>query len=414
LKEFLSQQIKRKKEMENFEFYNPVHIIFGEGQVARVGSEASRLGKKALLVTYKEHAFFDSLLETVRTILENAGVEVVPFYGITANPKMAEVTEGVTVCKASQADMVIGLGGGSAMDSAKMIAAGALYQGDLWDMVFSRHDNSRNAVPPSQALPIVMVPTLPATGSEMNPTAVVTNEKTLEKSYTWAPCLYPKVSIVDPALTCSLPAEQTANAAADTISHVLEFYLTGYDDAPLNNRIQEGVILTVMENAPRVLIEPDDVKARANLQWASIVALNGWSQPGDGWTPMHQLAHVISAHFDLAHGAALSIIMPAWMKHFYKTRLGRYVQFAERVFSVPGDGKEPDAIALEGINRFEAFLDSIHVPIRLSDAQIGETAIKTMTDDVVKISFGSDGKLRSRPPATREDLESVYFLALKR
>ena len=397
-----------------FEFYNPVHIIFGAGEVQRVGTEARSLGRKALLVSYHDHAILDDLLSRVQSSLAEQGVEVVPFFEISANPKMSEVEAGVALGKRTGIDSVVGLGGGSPMDAAKMIAAGVLYEGDLWTMVFSRHDGTQAATPPQQALPLLMIPTVPATGSEMNPTAVVTNEATTEKSYTWAPCLYPKVSIVDPALTCSLPPFVTACSAADTMAHVLEFYLTGFEDAPLNNRIQEGVMLTVMDNVPKVLENPADVSVRGHLQWASIIALNGLAQPGDGWTPMHQLGHVLSARFNVAHGASLTIVMPAWMKHFYRTRLDQYAQLAERVFGVRRADYSDEAAALEGIARFEAFLDSIGVPTRLSDVGISADMVGPLTDDVVKVSFGPDGTLRSRPPATRADVEHVFRLALER
>lgn len=397
-----------------FEFFNPVHIIFGAGEVKRAGEEARKLGQKALLVSYSEHSFFGDLLDTIQQSMIDAGMEVVPFCGVSANPKMSEVEHGVALGKENQVDVVVGVGGGSPMDAAKMIAAGMLYEGDLWNMIFSRHDGSRPAQPPEQALPLMMIPTVPATGSEMNPTAVITNEATTEKSYTWHPCLFPKVSIVDPSLTTSLPAYVTACSAADTIAHVLEFYITGYEDAPLNNRIQEGVMRTVIENVPKVLEDPNDVVARGHLQWASIVALNGWSQPGDGWTPMHQLGHVISAQFDVAHGATLTIVMPAWMKHFHATWLDRYAQFAERVFDVLSEGRTPEEVAQEGIARFEAFLHKIGVPVRLSDVDIGKDKVAGLTDDVVKVSFGSDGRLRSRPSATRDDVEAVFRLASER
>jgi alcohol dehydrogenase YqhD (iron-dependent ADH family) len=400
--------------MNNFEFYNPVHIIFGVGEIKRVGQEAKNLGKKALLVTYKDHAHFSDLINLVEASLKESGVEVVQFFGISPNPRLSEIANGVEVCKKNGADFVIGLGGGSAMDSSKLIAAGVLYQGDLWNMVFSRHDDTNKTVPPTEALPILLIPTLPATGSEMNPTAVVTNDRTTEKSYTWNACLYPKVSIVDPALTCSLPPFQTACGAADTLSHVLEFYLTGFEDAFLNNRIQESVMLTVLEYAPKVLKDPNDVNSRSHLQWASIIALNGSTQPGDGWTPMHQLGHVLSAHYDIAHGSSLTIIMPAWMRYYYKTRLTQYVTLAKRVFGVEAEGRSDEEIALEGITRFEAFLDKIGMPIRLADVKVDGKDIPALTDDVVRISFGADGKLRSRPSATREDVEAVFTLSLKR
>ena len=345
-------------------------------------------------------------------MLQDSGMEVITFYNISENPKMSEVLSGVDLCKQHGVDVLVGIGGGSVMDAAKLIAAGVLYEGDLWNMVFSRHDNSADIHPPQESLPVVMVPTVPATGSEMNPTAVVTNDTTKEKSYTWSVCMYPKVSIVDPELTCSLPPFVTACSAADTIAHVLEFHLTGFEDAPLNNRIQEGVMLTVLEQVGKVLSNPNDVTARAHLQWASIMALNGISQPGDGWTPMHQLAHVLSAQYDIPHGASLTIIMPAWMKYFYTTRLNRYVQFAQRVFQVSDDFGTKEDIALEGITRFEEFLKSIGVPTRLEYVDVNQEDIPMLAEEVVKISFGKDGFLQSRPPANKDDVINVYEMAV--
>ncbi len=398
--------------MNAFEFYNPVHIIFGSGEVRRVGQEASHLGSHALLVSYDDHQFFTDLLKNIEQQLKDAGLAVTRYFAVSKNPRMSEVERGVQLCKDQGVDFLIGVGGGSVMDATKLMAAGVLYEGSLWNMVFSRHDDSLSVKPPEQALPTMMIPTVPATGSEMNPTAVVTNDDTHEKSYTWSACMYPRISVVDPELTCSLPSYITACSAADTIAHVLEFYLTGFEDAPLNNRIQEGVMLTVIDQVKRVLANPDDVAARGHLQWASIVALNGISQPGDGWTPMHQLAHVLSAQYDVLHGASLTVIMPAWMKYFYRTRMQRYVDFACRVFDVTDETGNPDAVALEGIHRFETFLKSIGTPVRLNEIGVDEDALEMLTDEVVKISFGADGTLRSRPPATQADVMEVYRQAL--
>jgi alcohol dehydrogenase len=398
--------------MNKFEFYNPVHVIFGAGEVRRLGETTASFGSKVLLVSYKKCDYLSDQLNNAEKSLQESGLDVVRFCQISENPKMSEVISGVELCKQHGVDVLVGFGGGSVMDAAKLIAAGVLYEGDLWKMVYSRHDNSAAIEPPQDALPVIMVPTVPATGSEMNPTAVVTNDETKEKSYTWSVCMYPKVSIVDPELTCSLPPFVTACSAADTIAHVLEFHLTGFEDAPLNNRIQEGVMLTVMEQVGKVLTNPNDVAARAHLQWASIVALNGISQPGDGWTPMHQLAHVLSAQYDLPHGASLTIIMPAWMKYFYKTRLDRYVQFAQRIFQISDDFGTKEDIALEGIQRFEEFLVSIGVPTRLADAGVKMEDIPRLAEEVVKISFGQDGYLRSRPPASKEDVTHVFQMAI--
>ncbi len=363
--------------------------------------------KKALIVSYKDHAFFSDLLQTIKGTLTKSGVQNLSFYEVTANPLISQVRDGIKLCVAEKIDLVIGVGGGSAMDAAKIIAAGALTSDDPWKMVVNRHDQM-TANPPEEALPLIMIPTLPATGSEMNCCGVVTNEETAEKSYVWSPCLYPKLSIVDPSLTCSLPEYQTVCGAADTISHVLEFYLNGFYDADLNNRIQEGVILTVMENISKVLDDPNNIKARSQLQWASIVALNGWSQPGDAWTPMHQLGHVLSAHYNIAHGASLSIIMPAWMKHLHTRRIETYCQFSNRIFGIDKTGKSPDELALEGISQFEFFLKKIGVPTRLSDVNILHEDIDKLTAAVVKISFNEEGKLSSRPAVDQNDIRAIF------
>ena len=398
--------------MNNFEFFNPVRVIFGAGSLKQIGKETKKIGTKVLLVTYSDHKFLDPVIEKIESSLTAEGISLTKYFGISVNPKMGEVEEGIRLCKKCGAEMLIGLGGGSAMDATKTIAAGTLYKGELWNMVFSRHDNSINIVPPEVALPTIMIPTLPATGSEMNPTAVITNEKLNEKSYTWSPCLYPKVSIVDPELTTSLPPFQSACGAADTIAHVLEFYLMGFEDAFLNNRIQEGVMLTVLEYFPRVRINPNDVTSRSHLQWASIVALNGWSQPGDSWTPMHQLGHVLSARTNCTHGASLTIVMPAWMKYYYKTNLVQYGKFAQRVFGIDPGGLSPEKLALEGIRRFEETLVEWGLPTKLGDIGLTEKDIESVTSDVVKVSFRNDGLMLSRPMATREDIVKVFKLAL--
>lgn len=398
--------------MENFEFYNPVRIIFGPGEVSRTGEEAAKLGKRAMVVSYKEHHFFTDLLRSVESLLTSAGLAVVPYYEVTANPLMGQVDAAVRLGKAENVDLVIAVGGGSAMDVAKITAAGVCYQEDLWKMIVSRHDHEV-AVPPENALPLLMVPTLPATSSEMNCGAVVTNEKIMEKSYVFAECLYPKVSIIDPALTCSLPPFQTACGAADTISHAMETYLNGVDDTPLQDRFLEGVMTTTIENVSKALKDPDNVEVRSHLQWASVVAWNGWLQAGiGGWAPMHQLGHVLSARHDITHGASLAIVMVAWMKHLYQYRLERYVQFADRILGMEVSGQEPDAVAQAAIAQFDSFLKGIGVPTRLSDVQISEDEIDAMADDVVRISFGSDGKLNSRPPIDREQVKKIYNLAL--
>lgn len=398
--------------MEKFEFYNPVRIVFGAGEVQRVGSEVKALGKTALVVSYREHAFFDELLARVQKSLSAAGVTAVTFYEVTANPTIEQVEAGVKLARERGVDVVLGIGGGSAMDAAKVIAAGVPYKLPAWKMIVARHDKIE-AVAPTEALPIVLVPTLPATSSEMNCGAVITNEKTHEKSYVFAAPLYARVSILDPELTLTLPAYQTACGAVDAVSHVMELYLNGVDDTPLQDRIMEGIVLTVMECAAILSKDPKNLAARTNLMWAATVAWNGWTQPGvASSTPMHLVAHPISAHFHVTHGATLAIVMHAWMRRFYMARPGRYVQFGQRIFGMSPEGRDPQKLALEVIDRFEAWMKGLGVQTRLPEVGVGKDQVDMLTDDIVRVSFGPDGKLGARTPATKEDVRAVLHLAL--
>jgi alcohol dehydrogenase YqhD (iron-dependent ADH family) len=397
--------------MNNFVFYNPVKVVFGCGEIVKTGMEAAKIGKKALLVSYREHAFFQMLIDQVISLCKDNGVQVVPFYEITANPRICQAQKGIEVCKEQGIDFIIGLGGGSAMDVAKAIAAGVKYKGPLWGMVASRHDGTGVKFP-HEALPMMMIPTLPATGSEMNCCGVITNEDTMEKSYFWDPCLYPVVSIVDPELTCSLPAYQSACGVADTISHVLEFYINGLEDTYLNNRIQEGIMQTCIEYGPKVLENPKNLSARSQLQWASILAQNGISQPGNGWTPMHQIGHVLSARYNIAHGASLSIVMPAWMKVLNHKRPERYETFAANVCGISSDGKTRQELIDTGIGHFENFLKTLGVPTTLSEVHISAGDIDEIIADAVRISFGPDKMLSCVPPVSPKEATVVLQTAI--
>ncbi len=397
--------------MNNDEFYNPVRVIFGAGELSNLANEAKQLGSKICLVSYKELGFLTPLLEKISNQLKNEGLEIVSFFEIEENPEINVVAKGADFCKAKNVDLIIGIGGGSAMDAAKAIAAGVYYTGDLWNMVYSRHDDVK-AVPPEQAVPTIMVPTLPATGSEMNQCAVVSNAELKEKSYIWSQCIYPKVSIIDPELTLTLPSYQTACAAADTISHVLEISLNGEEDSDLQHYFQEGVLRTVIDNIEKVLENPNDISARSHLQWAATCAINGFASPGDAWTPMHQVAHNLTSLHKVPHGASLAIIMPSWMKAFSNRKPKQYFRFAKNVMQINTVGKTKDEVIAEGINAFKTFLQKISVPVSLKEANIKQTDLQGILDGAVKVSFGNDGVLACNPPVSKEDVIQVLTLAL--
>lgn len=393
--------------MNNFDFYNPVNVVFGEGVLSSLGEKAKLYGKKAVLVTYTDISFFGDLFDTLHKSLKDSGVGYIDFFGVEANPTIAQAKEGIKLCKNFGADLIIGVGGGSAMDCAKVIAAGVKYPHELTKMIAFSHSDG-NQIPPKEALPMIMIPTLPATGSEMNPTAVITDEQTNRKSYVWEPsCLYAKVALVDPSLSVTLPAYQTACGALDTIAHTLEGYFNGEAgvNLDLQDRLQEGLVRTVLDNIPKVLNNPSDVQTRGVMQWASAIALNGWVLSGTyGWAPMHQFGHVLSTRYKATHGATLSVMMVAWLK-YWSTRKdnARYVQFADRIFGCDLES---------AIVQFEKIISDCGVQTRISEFGAKEEDIDMLVDDVVRISFGADNMLASVPPIGKDEVKEIYTIAL--
>lgn len=397
--------------MNKFEFYNPVKIIFGEGEIARIGEAAEEYGKKALIVSYDKVDFYGNLFERIHHKLEEKGIGYVDCFIATANPKISEARYGIGLGKQDGVDMVIGVGGGSAMDLSKVIAAGILYpHEDIRKMIKFSHSRDEQ-IPPKTALPIIMVPTLPATASEMNPTAVITDGETQRKSYVWEPgCLYPKVSILDPELTATLPAYQTACGGIDAISHVVEpFFFSDeatFGNIELQDHMQIGVIRAIYENLPKVLEHPDDMQLRGLMQFSATVGLNGWLICGvQGWTPMHQMGHVLSSHYGATHGATLACMMLAWMRYFSgKEQNGRFVKFARLMFGTDD--------LLQAADQFEAYIKSVGVPTRISEFGCTKEDLEALTQGVVDVSFSADGTLASIPPITREEAYRIYELSL--
>lgn len=266
---------------------------------------------------------------------------------------------------------------------------------------------------PTQALPVVTVPTLAATGSEMNCGAVITNEETTEKSFVQAGCLYPYAAVVDPELTLTVPKNQTAYGVCDLITHVTEGYFNGIDGTPIQDRFAEGVILAAMEWGPKAIVDGNDLEARTQVQWASIVALNGWVNAGThGGYPVHMIEHTLSAYHDITHAAGLAVVNPSWMRFAAKHRPHKFVQFAERIFDLKA--KSPDDLdcALQGIDRFETFLKSIGCPTRLSELKIDDSLIPRYAQDTLRIIHDENGNLPGRPAMTEADIIAVLKAAL--
>jgi alcohol dehydrogenase YqhD (iron-dependent ADH family) len=394
----------------NFEFHNPTHLVFGAGALSRLGEVASKHGKKALVVTGGSSVKRNGTYNRAVASLKDANVSVAECSGVEPNPRITTVRRGAQIARDEHCDVIIALGGGSTMDASKVMAAAFYYDGDPWDMIY--HGQPDPYVPP-RALPIITVPTLAATGSEMNCGAVISNEETKEKSFVMTECLYPRVALVDPELTLSVPKDQTAYGVCDLITHVTEAYFNGVDGTPIQDRFAEGVILTAIEWGPKAVANGKDLEARTQIQWASIVALNGFVNAGtNGGYPVHLIEHTLSAYHDVTHGAGLSVVNPSWMRYAARHRPQKFGQFAERIFGLNAKGSDNLDCALKGVGRFEAFLKSIGCPTRLSEMNIDNTLIKRYAQDTLRIIHDENGNLPGRPAMTEADIIAVLNAAL--
>lgn len=357
--------------MENFTFYNPVKIDFGSGKEHHIGQHLAEHGiKKVLLCFGSDRIKHNGLFNAVSTSLAAHGIEYVEFSGIVSNPVLSKVREGITVARRHQVDAVLSIGGGSVLDSAKSIAAGVPYSGDVWDLFIGKAGID-------SALPVFSILTLAATGSEMNCGAVVTNEQTREKFAIQSVHVYPRVSIVNPELMQSVSREYLVYSAADIIAHCIEGYLTATVQPALHSRMVEAIITTVIDSTEILLLQPDNYAARAEFAWAATQALNGLIYAGTaGFSyPNHMIEHALSALFNVPHGAGLSVIMPAWMKWYHERNPAQFQRLAHFVFDVD--------TPLQGIEALEAWFNTIGTPTRLSQLGITAADLPVITDTVL-------------------------------
>lgn len=388
-----------------FEYQNPTRIIFGTGTLSRLGEVARQYGTKALLVTGGGSARRNGSLKRAIASLNAAGLSVVECEGVEPNPRITSVRRGAASARNEGCELVIALGGGSVMDAAKVMAAAVHYEGDPWNMMAHGQKDRRL---PERALPVITVPTLAATGSEMNAGAVISDEQSTLKAVVSATCLYPKVAVVDPELSIGVPRAETAYGIADLITHVTESYFNGIDGTPVQDRFAEGVILTALEWGPKAVINGTDIMARELVQWASLVALNGWVQAGtQSPFPVHMIEHSISAHHDVAHGAGLSAINASWMRFAAMRRPERFALFANRIFGVRQNGPADIDAAMEGIELLEAFLKNIGCPTSLGELGIGEELLERYAKDTLLVVHDLEGRLPGRPAMSEADIIAV-------
>lgn len=388
--------------MINFTYSMPTKLIFGKGTQDQVGAITAQFGKKVLLHygggSVKRSGLYDTV---VRSLKEN-GVAFVELGGVVPNPRLSLVREGIALCRREGVDFILAVGGGSVIDSAKAIACGVPYDGDVWDFFMPVKKS------PQTALGVGVVLTIPAAGSETSINSVITNEDGDLKRGIGGECLIPKFAILNPELTFTLPANQTANGVSDIFAHLCERYFTNVQGVDYSDRLIEASMRTLLYNAPLAIERPEDYNARAEIMWCGTLAHNGLYDRGRiGDWASHNIEHELSAQYDIAHGAGLSIVFPAWMKYVYKQDIGRFVQFATRVFDVDVAMSGLDAVVLEGIARLERFFRDLGLPTRLSDLNIDATHFDLMaTKAADRGPFGQFVKL------DKQDALAIYQLAL--
>ena len=388
--------------MNDFDFYSPTYFVFGRGREAEAGTYVKKFGGSRVLVLYGgQSAKRSGLLDRVLASLNSAGLHTVELGGVKPNPRSGLVYEGIDLCRKEGIDFLLAVGGGSVIDTAKAIAIGVPYEGDFWDFFSGKV--------PEKALPVGTVLTIAASGSEGSPDSIITNEKTLDKNSAEADCLRPCFSILDPALTESLPPYQTACGVTDIMAHAFERYFTNTEDVEVTDRLLEGVLLTMLHEGPRVMADPHDYGARANIMWAGMVCHNDMMGVGrkQDWNS-HHLEHVLSALYDCAHGAGLAVIMPAWMRYCADHHDGlRMAQMAVRVFGCQMDFADPRRTALEGIAAFRAFLKSIGMP--LTFAEIG--ADPADIPKLVEMNHVGGGVTGGYVGLTSDAIREIYEIA---
>ena len=385
--------------MNNFTLYNPTYFVFGKDTEHQVGELVRRFGGTKALIHYGGGSVVRSgLLSQTRESLQAAGVEWLELGGVVPNPRSGLVYQGIALCKKEKINFVLGIGGGSAIDSAKAIAAGAVYDGDFWDLYEGK-------TPYENALPVGCILTFPATGTESSNSAVITQENGKLKRGLRGDHNRPVFAIMNPELTYTLPPYQTACGIADIMAHIFERYLTNTTDADVSDRLCEAVLQTVIKTAPAVMKNPRDYAARAELMWAGTLAHNGQLGVGreEDWAS-HNIGHELSAAYDVTHGASLSVVMPHWMRYTLPGHEMQYARMAVRVFGCDMDFENPGKTALDGIARLQALWKSLGLPLRLADINVPEGNIPAL---VQKTRCDAEGVLGAFKPLYKSDIEAI-------
>lgn len=384
--------------MQNFQYCNYTNIVFGRDVERECGQLTQAMGKKVLLHYGGGSIKASGLYDRVVHALQAADMPYVELGGVKPNPVLSMVREGIALCRREQIDCILAVGGGSVIDSAKAISAGVHYDGDVWDFFSGKAIDH-------QTLPLGVILTIPAAGSETSYNMVITNEDGPLKKGAASQSLRPQFALMNPELTYTLPFHQTAYGVSDMLAHIMERYFSHSTDVDFSDRLCEGAMRSILNTAPKLKEEPEHYGARANIMWAGTIAHNGMLGLGraEDWAS-HRIEHQLSALYDIAHGAGLSIIFPAWIKYVYRDNISRFTQWAVRVFDVDLAYGSPEELILEGVRRLESFYQTMDLPIRLHEVGIDDARLEEMAEMAAPVGVFKHLEV--------QDIVSIYRLAL--
>lgn len=387
--------------MNDFMYYNPVRVYFGKNSMEKLPQELKTFGKNVLLVYGGGSIKRIGLYDRVQAVLKETGKTVFELPGVMPNPRTEKVYEGIELCREHAIDLILAVGGGSAIDCAKAIAVGAPADGDFWQKFFKNGEQAESGIP------LGVILTLPATGSELDKSSVITNFASGEKNSYDNEWEYPRFSILDPTMTYSLPKDQMVNGIVDTISHMMELYVSPPDVECLTDELAEAALRTEIRAAREALVDPKNYEARANLMWTSSFALCGMLNNGKktDWAS-HCIEHPLSALFDIPHGAGLAVVHPAYLEYILPQAAPRLARMAERVWQVDPTGKTEEDTAREGLRRLRAFLrEELGAPGTLTELGIPESSI----DRLVELTYLGCWSYRV---LTAEDIKAILHRCL--
>ena len=388
--------------MLNFDFHAPTRLLFGKGEEKRIGELLAPHATKVLLHYGGGSIQKSGLYDVVTASLCASNLPFVALGGVKPNPRLSLVQEGIALCRKEKIDLILAVGGGSVIDSAKAIAMGVYYDGDVWEVY-----EQGKAI--HKALPVATILTIPAAGSESSDGTVVTNEEKQLKYGYGSPHLRPLLSIMNPELFFTLPKNQLANGVADMMSHVFERYFTNTTHTDITDGLCETVLKTLIKNAPLALANGQDYDAWAELGFAGTLAHNGLVGVGrqQDWA-CHGMEHELSAIYDVAHGAGLAALTPAWMQYVYKDNPNMFVQFAVNVMGVEGSYRDPEVLILEGISRLRAFFRGLGLPSTLRELGIGPENLEEMAQKATRAAFGEEAPLGGLKKLYWQDVLAIY------